>query len=85
MRDELRDVLATLFADRGLDVATLRDEDDLREKMAWDSMDFVDLSMEVRQRLQIRLPDDLTAYTLAALVQAAEAARSDAAATAGRG
>ena len=74
MRSELMNLLAEMFSDRGVEVRELSDEDELGEVMDWDSMDYVDFQMEVRERHQLNLPNKLPAYTVGSLLSALEEA-----------
>ena len=74
MRSELMNLLVEMFSDRGVEVRELSDEADLSESMDWDSMDYVDFLMEVRERHGLNLPDKLPAYTVGGLLRAMEEA-----------
>ena len=57
-------VLAELFGERsGVDIAALRDETLLEDALDLDSMDVVDLAMELERRLDVGIegkPSDVT-------------------------
>jgi acyl carrier protein len=56
IRDELIDILADIVPDE--DVGHLDDEKPLREQIELDSMDFLDIVMELRKRYRIQIPED---------------------------
>lgn len=73
MREKILEVLTTIFDDRDADFAAIGDDDDLAELLGWDSVDVVDLVLEMERRWQVRLADDLPdVVTLALLVERAE-------------
>lgn len=47
--------LKRLFGDRGVDIDALRDDEDLPARLGWDSMDVVDLGMELERLHGVRL------------------------------
>lgn len=51
--------LERLFGDRGVDLAALRAEDCLADALDWDSMDVVDLGMELRRHHGVEIPEDI--------------------------
>ena len=71
------EILEQLFGDReGVDVAALTDRSDLAEALDLDSMDVVDLAMELETRLDAEIegkPSEIR--TLPALLAAIEAVR----------
>lgn len=77
VRDAVLAILGRLFGDRaGVDVSTLTDDTDLQEALDLDSMDVVDLAMELENQLDAEIegkPSEIR--TLAALLAAIEAAR----------
>jgi acyl carrier protein len=77
LRATVLEILAELFGDRdGVDVAGLTDASDLAEALDMDSMDVVDLAMELENRLNAEIegkPSEIK--TLAALLAAVEAVR----------
>ena len=56
MREAVIASLTRLFEDRGVDIAALEDDEDLAERLGWDSMDIVDLGMEFERRHGATLP-----------------------------
>lgn len=70
-------IFVELFGDReGVDVSTLTDGSDLAKALDLDSMDVVDLAMELETRLDAEIegkPSEIR--TLAALLSAIEAVR----------
>jgi len=56
IRDELIDILADIVPDE--DLSQLDDEKPLREQIELDSMDFLDIVMELRKRYRIQIPED---------------------------
>jgi acyl carrier protein len=56
IHDELIDILADIVPDE--DVGHLEDEKPLREQIELDSMDFLDIVMELRKRYRIQIPED---------------------------
>jgi acyl carrier protein len=56
IRDELIDILADIVPDE--DVSQLDDAKPLREQIELDSMDFLDIVMELRKRYRIQIPED---------------------------
>lgn len=71
------EILRDLFGDRPeADLSDLRDEVELQTALDLDSMDAVDIAMELESRLDVEIeakPSDLR--TLGALISAVEAAR----------
>ena len=56
IRDEIIDILSDIVPDE--DVTNLDDEKPLREQIELDSMDFLDIVMELRKRYRIHIPED---------------------------
>lgn len=56
IRQVVLDILARIAPDE--DFADLNDERPFREQMDLDSMDFLDIVMELRKRFRIHVPDD---------------------------
>jgi acyl carrier protein len=56
IRDELIDILADIVPDE--DLSQLDDQRPLREQIELDSMDFLDIVMELRKRYRIQIPED---------------------------
>jgi acyl carrier protein len=56
IREELIDILSDIVPDE--DVTHLDDNKPLREQIELDSMDFLDIVMELRKRYRIQIPED---------------------------
>lgn len=56
IRDEIIDILSDIVPDE--DVSNLDDSKPLREQIELDSMDFLDIVMELRKRHRIQIPED---------------------------
>jgi acyl carrier protein len=56
IRDEMIDILAEIVPDE--DLSNLDDNQPLREQIELDSMDFLDIVMELRKRYRIQIPED---------------------------
>ena len=54
--DEIVDILSDIVPDE--DVSNLDDNKPLREQIELDSMDFLDIVMELRKRHRIQIPED---------------------------
>jgi len=76
VREVVLEILEQLFGDReGVDVASLTDDSQLEQALDLDSMDVVDLAMELETRLDAEIegkPSEIR--TLSALLAAIEAA-----------
>ena len=59
-REEIRDVLLELIADidEEADFAALDADKPLRDQLDLDSMDFLDIVMELRKRYKLQIPED---------------------------
>jgi acyl carrier protein len=59
-RDEIKlevlDILSDIAPDE--DLSQLKDDQSFREQMELDSMDFLDIVMELRKRYRIQIPED---------------------------
>jgi acyl carrier protein len=55
IRDEILDILSDIVPDE--DLTALVDDKPLREQMELDSMDFLDIVMELRKRHRIQVPE----------------------------
>jgi acyl carrier protein len=55
IRDEIIDILSEIVPDE--DLSHLDDQKPLREQVALDSMDFLDIVMELRKRHKIQIPE----------------------------
>lgn len=55
IRDEILDILSDIVPDE--DLAALVDDVPLREQIELDSMDFLDIVMELRKRHRIQVPE----------------------------
>ncbi|MEM8866049.1 MAG: acyl carrier protein [Planctomycetota bacterium] len=56
IREEIIDILADIAPDE--DLSDLNDEQSFREQMELDSMDFLDIVMELRKRHRVQIPED---------------------------
>ena len=56
IREEIIDILSDIVPDE--DLSNLDDAKALREQMELDSMDFLDIVMELRKRHRIQIPED---------------------------
>ena len=56
IRAEIIDILADIVPDE--DTSQLDDQKPLREQIELDSMDFLDIVMELRKRYRVQIPED---------------------------
>ncbi len=56
IREEVLDILENIAPDE--DLSQLKDEVAFREQLELDSMDFLDIVMELRKRYRIQIPED---------------------------
>ncbi len=56
IRKEIIDILSEIAPDE--DLSDLKDEVSFREQMELDSMDFLDIVMELRKRHRVQIPED---------------------------
>lgn len=56
IREEVLDILADIAPDE--DLSELDDSQSFREQMELDSMDFLDIVMELRKRHRVQIPED---------------------------
>ncbi|MEQ8210518.1 MAG: acyl carrier protein [Lacipirellulaceae bacterium] len=56
IREEVLDILADIAPDE--DLSSLKDDESFREQMELDSMDFLDIVMELRKRHRVQIPED---------------------------
>jgi acyl carrier protein len=56
IREEVLDILSDIAPDE--DLSTLDDNVNFREQMELDSMDFLDIVMELRKRYRVQIPED---------------------------
>ena len=56
IREEMINILADIVPDE--DLSSLDDDKPLREQIELDSMDFLDIVMELRKRYRIQIPED---------------------------
>lgn len=56
IRDEVLDILSDIAPDE--DLSGLADDKPFREQLELDSMDFLDIVMELRKRHRIQIPED---------------------------
>lgn len=59
-REEIRDVILEIIADidEEADFAALDADQPLRDQLELDSMDFLDIVMELRKRYKLQIPED---------------------------
>ncbi|MFM8172079.1 MAG: acyl carrier protein [Pirellulaceae bacterium] len=56
IRDEILDILSEIAPDE--DLSNLEDAKSFREQMELDSMDFLDIVMELRKRHRVQIPEE---------------------------
>jgi acyl carrier protein len=56
IREAILDILGSIAPDE--DVSDLKDDVPFREQLELDSMDFLDIVMELRKRYRIQVPED---------------------------
>lgn len=56
IRDEIIDILSEIAPDE--DLSNIDDEQSFREQMELDSMDFLDIVMELRKRHRVQIPEE---------------------------
>ncbi len=56
IREEILDILSEIAPDE--DLSGLEDDKSFREQMELDSMDFLDIVMELRKRHRVQIPED---------------------------
>jgi len=56
IRAEILDILSDIAPDE--DLSGLQDEVSFREQLELDSMDFLDIVMELRKRYRVQIPED---------------------------
>ena len=56
IKEEILDILADIAPDE--DLSQLDDDQPFREQMELDSMDFLDIVMELRKRHRVQIPED---------------------------
>lgn len=56
IREEIIDILSTIAPDE--DLTQLKDEVPFREQLELDSMDFLDIVMELRKRHRVQIPEE---------------------------
>jgi acyl carrier protein len=56
IRDEILDILSDISPDEDLD--SLDDDKPFREQLELDSMDFLDIVMELRKRHRVQIPEE---------------------------
>jgi len=56
IRDAVLDILEGIAPDE--DLGSMRDEVPFREQLELDSMDFLDIVMELRKRYRVQVPED---------------------------
>lgn len=56
IREEIVDILSSIAPDE--DLGELRDDAAFREQLELDSMDFLDIVMELRKRYRIQVPEE---------------------------
>lgn len=55
IRDEILDILENIAPDE--DLSSLKDDVAFREQLELDSMDFLDIVMELRKRYRVQIPE----------------------------
>jgi acyl carrier protein len=55
IRDEIVDILASIAPDE--DLSELKDDVAFRDQLELDSMDFLDIVMELRKRYRVQIPE----------------------------
>ena len=56
IREEVLDILRDIAPDE--DLSQLKDDQSFREQMELDSMDFLDIVMELRKRHRVQIPEE---------------------------
>jgi len=56
IREAIVDILATIAPDE--DLTQLKDDVSFREQLELDSMDFLDIVMELRKRYRVQIPEE---------------------------
>lgn len=56
IREEIVDILSDIAPDE--DLSSLEDEKSFREQIELDSMDFLDIVMELRKRHRVQIPEE---------------------------
>ena len=56
IRDEILDILENIAPDE--DLSDLKDEVAFRDQLELDSMDFLDIVMELRKRYRVQIPEE---------------------------
>jgi acyl carrier protein len=56
IRDEILDILENIAPDE--DLSALKDEVNFRDQLELDSMDFLDIVMELRKRHRVQIPEE---------------------------
>ncbi len=56
IREEILDILSDIAPDE--DLSDLKDEVAFREQLELDSMDFLDIVMELRKRYRVQIPEE---------------------------
>lgn len=56
IREEIRDILENIAPDE--DLSDLKDDIAFREQLELDSMDFLDIVMELRKRHRVQVPEE---------------------------
>ena len=56
IRDEIIDILEDISPDE--DLENLKDDEAFREQLELDSMDFLDIVMELRKRHRVQIPEE---------------------------
>ncbi len=56
IRDLVLGIIADIFPDQ--DLSQLRDDEPLRDQLGLDSMDFLDIVMELRRRYRMQIPEE---------------------------
>ena len=56
IKEEVLDILRDIAPDE--DLSNLKDDEDFRDQIELDSMDFLDIVMELRKRHRIQIPEE---------------------------
>ena len=56
IREEVLDILSSIAPDE--DLSSIKDEVSFRDQLELDSMDFLDIVMELRKRYRVQIPEE---------------------------
>jgi acyl carrier protein len=57
-RDEVKQALIEVLKDRGFDVSDVSEEASLTDDLGLDSLDLVDLTMDIEEKFGLSIPDE---------------------------